>query len=156
MDTLVTVVGGGGQAAFVPAVKLHERDDEDWETAHDLNLRHVARAVRRTSSQVEISTGVDNADPARGWVPEIPAGRYGTSEKMAAAAVHLASDEARYVTGRQIVLERTEESRSVARSPNSGESDPGQALLPPLAEAGPGRGPTPDRATASQERLHAR
>ncbi|MEU0298720.1 SDR family oxidoreductase [Streptomyces sp. NPDC006175] len=33
------------------------------------------------------------------------AGRYGTSEEMAAAAVHLSSGEARYVTGQQIVLD---------------------------------------------------
>lgn len=44
LDTLVTVVGG--QLAFVPAVRLHEMKDEDWDTVYDLNLRYVARAVR--------------------------------------------------------------------------------------------------------------
>lgn len=44
LDTLVTVVGG--QVAFVPAVKLHEMADEDWDTIYELNLRYVARAVR--------------------------------------------------------------------------------------------------------------
>ncbi|WP_431988933.1 SDR family NAD(P)-dependent oxidoreductase [Streptomyces parvulus] len=161
LDTLVTVVGG--QVAFVPAVKLHEMDDEDWDTVYDLNLRYVARAVRsvlrlfleqgtggtivsigsvtgfmaapkqagygaakaglyslaRTVAAEyaadgirmnlvaggAISTGVNNADPGQDWVPEIPAGRYGSSEEMAAAAVYLASDEARYITGQQIVLD---------------------------------------------------
>ncbi|MFJ4899437.1 SDR family oxidoreductase [Streptomyces sp. NPDC088727] len=51
-----------------------------------------------------ISTAV-NAGPSDEWVPEIPAGRYGTSEEMAAAAVYLASDEARYITSQQIVLD---------------------------------------------------
>ncbi|MEU8819600.1 SDR family oxidoreductase [Actinoplanes sp. NPDC048796] len=44
LDTLVTVVGG--QVAFVPAVKLHEMTDEDWDVAYEMNLRYVARAAR--------------------------------------------------------------------------------------------------------------
>ena len=44
LDILVTVVGG--QVAFVPAVKLHEMTDEDWDTVYELNLRYVSRAVR--------------------------------------------------------------------------------------------------------------
>jgi len=40
----VTVVGG--QVAFVPAVKLHEMSDEDWDTVYELNLRYGSRAVR--------------------------------------------------------------------------------------------------------------
>lgn len=44
LDVLVTVVGG--QAAFVPAVPLHEAADEDWDTMFELNLRYVARAVQ--------------------------------------------------------------------------------------------------------------
>lgn len=44
LDVLTTVVGG--QVRFVPAVRLHEMADEDWETVYDLNLRYVARAVR--------------------------------------------------------------------------------------------------------------
>ncbi|MDX3327573.1 SDR family NAD(P)-dependent oxidoreductase [Streptomyces sp. ME02-6979-3A] len=160
LDTLVTVVGG--QVAFVPAVRLHEMADEDWETVYDVNLRYVARAVRRvlrlfleqgTGGSIvgigsvtgfmaaptqaaygaakaglyslartvaaeyaadgirmnvvaggAISTAV-NAASSDEWVPEIPAGRYGTSEEVAAAAVYLASDEARYITGQQIVLD---------------------------------------------------
>lgn len=45
LDALVTVVGG--QVAFVPAVRLHEMTDEDWDTVYELNLRYVSRAVRR-------------------------------------------------------------------------------------------------------------
>jgi 3-oxoacyl-[acyl-carrier protein] reductase len=44
LDGLVTVVGG--QVAFVPAGRLHELEDEDWDTVYELNLRYVARAVR--------------------------------------------------------------------------------------------------------------
>lgn len=44
LDTLVTVVGG--QLELVPAVKLHEMLDEDWDLVYELNLRYVARAVR--------------------------------------------------------------------------------------------------------------
>lgn len=45
LDGLVTVVGG--QVAFVPAVKLHEMADQDWDTVYEVNLRYVARAVRQ-------------------------------------------------------------------------------------------------------------
>ncbi|MGC4804005.1 SDR family NAD(P)-dependent oxidoreductase [Micromonospora sp. DT233] len=44
IDTLVTVVGG--QVAFVPAVRLHEMSDDDWDLAYEMNLRYVARAAR--------------------------------------------------------------------------------------------------------------
>lgn len=44
LDALVTVVGG--QVAFVPAVRLHEMRDEDWDLVYEMNLRYVARAAR--------------------------------------------------------------------------------------------------------------
>jgi 3-oxoacyl-[acyl-carrier protein] reductase len=43
LDTLVTVVGG--QVAFVPAVRLHEMADDDWDLVYEMNLRYVARAA---------------------------------------------------------------------------------------------------------------
>lgn len=43
LDVLVTVVGG--QVAFVPAVKLHEMAEADWDLVYELNLRYVARAA---------------------------------------------------------------------------------------------------------------
>jgi 3-oxoacyl-[acyl-carrier protein] reductase len=46
LDILVTVVGG--QLAFVPAARIHEIADEEWELMLDLNLNYVARAVRAT------------------------------------------------------------------------------------------------------------
>jgi len=44
LDSLVTVVGG--QVAFVPAVRLHEMSDDDWDLVYDMNLRYVARSAR--------------------------------------------------------------------------------------------------------------
>ena len=44
LDIVVTVVGG--QLAFVPAARIHEITDEDWDLMFDLNLRYVARVVR--------------------------------------------------------------------------------------------------------------
>ncbi len=52
-----------------------------------------------------ISTAVNDAGPSGEWVPEIPAGRYGTSEEMAEAAVCPGPNAARYITGQQIVLD---------------------------------------------------
>ena len=44
LDVLVTVVGG--QVAFVPAVRLHEMSDDDWDLVYEMNLGYVARAAR--------------------------------------------------------------------------------------------------------------
>lgn len=44
LDALVTVVGG--QVAFVPAVRLHEMSDDDWDLVYEMNLRYVVRAAR--------------------------------------------------------------------------------------------------------------
>jgi 3-oxoacyl-[acyl-carrier protein] reductase len=44
LDVLVTVVGG--QLAFVPARRLHEMPDDDWQLMFEVNLHYVARAVR--------------------------------------------------------------------------------------------------------------
>jgi 3-oxoacyl-[acyl-carrier protein] reductase len=46
LDVVVTVVGG--QLAFVPAARIHEITDEDWDLVFDVNLRYVARVVRAT------------------------------------------------------------------------------------------------------------
>lgn len=43
LDVLVTVVGG--QVAYVPAAKLHEITDDDWDLVQELNVRYVARAA---------------------------------------------------------------------------------------------------------------
>jgi 3-oxoacyl-[acyl-carrier protein] reductase len=159
LDILVTVVGG--QVAFVPAVKLHEMADEDWDTIYEVNLRYVARAVRtalrvfldqgtggsivsigsvtgfmgaprqaaygvmkagllslartvateyaadgirmNVAAAGAVATAVNNAPTE--WVDEIPLGRYGRSEEVAAAVVYLASDAAAYTTGQQLVLD---------------------------------------------------
>lgn len=58
LDSLVTVVGG--QVAFVPAVRLHEMRDEDWDLVYEMNLRYVARAAR-AAIQVFLSQGRDGS-----------------------------------------------------------------------------------------------
>jgi 3-oxoacyl-[acyl-carrier protein] reductase len=160
LDVLVTVVGG--QVAFVPAARLHEMADEDWDTVYELNLRYVARAVRtvlrvfldqgtggaivsvgsvtgfmaapnqagygaakagilslaRTVAAEYSADGIRmnvvaggaiatavSAGPDGEWVDEIPAGRYGSVDEIAAAVVYLASDASAYVTGQQIVVD---------------------------------------------------
>lgn len=161
LDVLVTVVGG--QVAFVPAVKLHEMTDDDWDTVYEVNLRYVGRAVRATLrvfleqgtggaivsvgsvtgfmaaprqaaygvmkagllslartvaaeyaadgirmnvvAAGAVATAVTNAEDGGAWVDEVPAGRLGRSEEVAAAAAYLASDAAAYVTGQRLVVD---------------------------------------------------
>ena len=65
LDVLVTVVGG--QVAFVPAVRLHEMSDADWDLIYDVNLRYVARAVR-AALRVFLAQGTGGAVVAVGSV----------------------------------------------------------------------------------------
>lgn len=51
-----------------------------------------------------ISTPVANNDTAD-WVDEIPMGRTGTPDEVAAAVAYLCSPESRYMTGQQIVID---------------------------------------------------
>ncbi|MEV4776252.1 SDR family NAD(P)-dependent oxidoreductase [Microbacterium sp. LWH12-1.2] len=51
-----------------------------------------------------ISTPVANSDAAD-WIDEIPMGRTGTPDEVAAAVAYLCSSESRYMTGQQIVID---------------------------------------------------
>jgi 3-oxoacyl-[acyl-carrier protein] reductase len=46
LDVLVTVVGG--QVAFVPAVRLHEMDDADWDLVYEVSAMSLVRPPRRS------------------------------------------------------------------------------------------------------------
>ncbi|MDR6868484.1 3-oxoacyl-[acyl-carrier protein] reductase [Microbacterium resistens] len=169
IDAVITVVGG--QVAFVPSVRLHEMQDDDWDRMYELNLRYVARLVRlvlphylaqrhgvfvsigsvtgfmgapeqgaygvmkaglvslaRTVGAEyaadgirmnvvaggAIATAVANSDE-EGWVDEIPMGRAGSADEIAAAVAYLCSPESRYMTGQQIVLDGGVSSRGPFR-----------------------------------------
>lgn len=85
LDVLVTVVGG--QVAFVPAVKLHEMADEDWDTVYELNLRYVARAVR-TALNVFLSQGTGGAIVSVGSVTGFMAAPQQAAYGVAKAGIH--------------------------------------------------------------------
>jgi NAD(P)-dependent dehydrogenase (short-subunit alcohol dehydrogenase family) len=52
-----------------------------------------------------VNAAPDREECKRYWASNIPAGRPGTSEEIAGAAVFLASDEASYCTGSNIIID---------------------------------------------------
>ena len=46
-----------------------------------------------------------NVSASSEWIDDVPLGRYGTPAEIAGAAVYLASDDAAYITGQQIVMD---------------------------------------------------
>lgn len=112
LEVLVTVVGA--QVAFVPAARVHEMTDADWDLVLDVNVRYVFRAVR-AALRVFLAQGTGGTIVSVGSVtgfmaaPEeaaqVPLGRFGTVADVARAAVYLGSRESSYVTGQRLVVD---------------------------------------------------
>ena len=81
LDVLVTVVGG--QVAFVPAVRLHEMADEDWDSIYELNLR-MSPERSGAASRVFLDQGTGGAVVSVGSVTGFMAaprqGAYGVAK----------------------------------------------------------------------------
>jgi hypothetical protein len=82
---------GTGMLARVMALEL---------AAHDITVNAVAPGHIATPM-----TGKDGLDPHAIALPQIPAGRPGAPEEVAAAIAFLAAPEARYVTGASLVVD---------------------------------------------------
>ncbi|MEK8143750.1 SDR family oxidoreductase [Streptomyces sp. M10(2022)] len=99
LDTLVTVVGG--QVAFVPAVRLHEMSDDDWDLVYEMNLRYVARAARaaiRTflaQGAVDPSSALGHRSDGRTHAGRLRAAKAGLASLARTVAAEYAGDAIR-------------------------------------------------------------
>lgn len=64
---------------------------------------HLTAAVERLITRKQKQTGASRDDVIRGWTREIPLGRLGEADELAALAVFLMSGPAGYVTGQCVV-----------------------------------------------------
>lgn len=64
---------------------------------------HLTAAVERLIVRKQEQTGASREDVIRGWTREIPLGRLGEADELAALAVFLMSGPAGYVTGQCVV-----------------------------------------------------
>lgn len=73
--------------------------------ARTVTAEYADRGIRmNVIAAGAIATAVANSEGS-GWVREVPVGRYGTVQEVSALATFLATDNAAYLTGQQIVLD---------------------------------------------------
>ena len=68
-------------------------------------FRITANALAPGAIETELVSRMHDTETRRAYRAGIPLDRYGTPEEVASAAVFLASDEARYITGETLVID---------------------------------------------------
>lgn len=98
-------------SALRPAVQGLVKTLSDEVAAHGVTVNAVAPGFHSTSAvdrliaaKVE-QTGCTPEDVLEGWTRDIPAGRLGCPEDLAALAAFLMSEQAGYITGQSIVAD---------------------------------------------------
>lgn len=67
-------------------------------SSSQIRMNVVAGGAIATSASGNISASSE-------WIDDVPLGRFGTPAEIASAALYLASDDASYITGQQIVID---------------------------------------------------
>lgn len=106
LSSVAGLVGFRGSAAYAAtkgAVKLMSKSVALETAAEGIRVNTVHPGIIRTNMQA--SGGEANADNYTAIEAAIPAGRLGEPEDIANCVLFLASDEARYITGAEFVVD---------------------------------------------------
>ena len=105
---LVGIPAAAAYASSKAAVRNHTRSVALYCAAEGLAIRCNAvlpAAILTPMWEPMLGDGPDRAERMRSFVQDVPLARFGTPEEVAAAVSHLASDDAAYTTGAELVID---------------------------------------------------
>ncbi len=100
---------GASKAAvyqFSRSVALHCAEQGDKIRCNTIHPGQIVTPMHEALiSEAAESAGVSHDEARAGFLSRIPLGEFGTPDDIAAAAVYLASDESKHVTGERLVID---------------------------------------------------
>jgi NAD(P)-dependent dehydrogenase (short-subunit alcohol dehydrogenase family) len=105
---LVGIPGASSYASSKAGIRNHTKSVALWCAQQGLRIRCNAvfpGAILTPMWEPVLGEGPEREERIRHFVSDVPVGRFGTPEEVAALIAYLASDDAAYVTGAELVID---------------------------------------------------